>query len=901
MPVIRTDHDLSLPAWGPYSKKYQGVSHIADQSRGLRFDVSIFPGLYRRSVNIPAARWESGCHPWTASPELSYFAYRQEVEWKDRVYVDTSFSRLGDDAVIFACDCVNHTELDQNLTLHLMAYLAFPSVRAYSEEPLRPAEPFLPDGAVWVDAMDYVDLTFAEGRPTDTLVPDAMLRGEVRASGFVGGRALGRRFGATGDRAAYRLHLPEAVADCTLVVRYRNSGGTPATLQLGGAAHGDVELPPTENVSEAQVAVGNLPAGEHRFELTGTGSGTPELDGFLFAPAETIGQASFTTVDWNPQPELISGPSADSLLLRYRHVDQLYGIQWHYEPFEVRQFLCADLDIYMRHRIHDHVRSVLAGPGDGHYTNVFLRPIRLAPGSTRRITGVLCTGSQEAVERQLAEAAKDEAALLAHHESQRAKTVALTPTHAGRRFERSQERMAATTLTNLVFPVYARRRYIKHNTPGRWWDSLYTWDSGFIALGLLQLSERRAAECISAYLTDPDDPHAAFIHHGSPVPVQILVMQEYWNQTHDLEVLRHWYPRLRQYHRFLCGRFGSSTTRTLASGLLRTWDYFYNSGGWDDYPPQVHVHRNALRETVTPVANSAMAIRTAKLLREAAVRTGNEGDVPEYERDVTELSEALQTHAWDEDSGYFGYVVHGPDGRPAEILRHETGANFDMGLDGVYPLVASVCTPEQERRFADYLQDPARLWTEIGISTVDQSAPYYRIDGYWNGAVWMPHQWILWKALLDHGHGDLAFRIAETALQVWQRETDSTYNCYEHFMVQSGRGAGWHQFSGLSSPVLHWYAAYYRTGTLTAGYDTWIDSHRFGDGDRTLEATVHSSGTAPIVIAVLDPTHAYHAAVDGTRVQARERLPGVLEIPLASGHHLRDGSSGIELSVRPSR
>ena len=33
----------------------------------------------------------------------------------------------------------------------------------------------------------------------------------------------------------------------------------------------------------------------------------------------------------------------------------------------------------------------------------------------------------------------------------------------------------------------------------------------------------------------------------------------------------------------------------MKSSLLKTWDYFYNSGGWDDYPPQVHVHRQGLK------------------------------------------------------------------------------------------------------------------------------------------------------------------------------------------------------------------------------------------------------------------------------------------------------------------
>jgi neutral trehalase len=50
------------------------------------------------------------------------------------------------------------------------------------------------------------------------------------------------------------------------------------------------------------------------------------------------------------------------------------------------------------------------------------------------------------------------------------------------------------------------------------------------------------------------------------------------------------------------------------------------------------------------------------------------------------------------------------------------------------------------------------------LSTVGQSAPYFRTDGDWNGSVWMPHQWIIWKTLLDLGQGDFAWQIAHTAL-----------------------------------------------------------------------------------------------------------------------------------------
>jgi len=65
---LEHSHNLRLPAWGPYTKKYTGISHLPDLASGLRFDLSVFPGYYRRQVMVPNAKWESGFHPWEAAP-----------------------------------------------------------------------------------------------------------------------------------------------------------------------------------------------------------------------------------------------------------------------------------------------------------------------------------------------------------------------------------------------------------------------------------------------------------------------------------------------------------------------------------------------------------------------------------------------------------------------------------------------------------------------------------------------------------------------------------------------------------------------------------------------------------------------------------------------------------------
>lgn len=64
------------------------------------------------------------------------------------------------------------------------------------------------------------------------------------------------------------------------------------------------------------------------------------------------------------------------------------------------------------------------------------------------------------------------------------------------------------------------------------------------------------------------------------------------------------------------------------------------------------------------------------------------------------------------------------------------------------------------------------MWSKSGISAVDMSASYYFNDGYWNGNVWMSHQWFLWKTMFDLGEADFAFEIAKRALDMWKAETD---------------------------------------------------------------------------------------------------------------------------------
>lgn len=887
MPFIPKDHDLSLPAWGPYGKQYAGASHIADRARGLRFDLAVFPALYRRRVDVPNVRWESGWHPWDCAPDFSYFSCRHQIVGKDGVYADISYARLpGGSGLLVQCEFVNATDSACPVALHYMASLHAPSPHPYGTEPLRVLAPRLPADALLRHPLDYDELTYAHVSGPEGLVADGLLRGEIRGHDFLDGSALGGRFGRdAGDRVSYAFTLSAPTATTELLIRARaTSGDTGAVFSLNGSADGRVSLP-AGSFDDVRLPLGSLPAGAHTFTLVSHGGSPVEIACLALLPTPSLDVPAFTPSPWDPRPQRLPAPHARSLVLDYAQAGPRYGIAWDGDAFEVRQILHHELDSFLREKAHDHVNETLRGDGAGHYTNIFLRPLTLAPGERKILSGVVCAGDTAAVTATLSTFAAGGFANV--HARMAERRFAFRPSPSGQPHLFSQQRMVATTLSNVVFPVYTQRQFIRHRPPGRWWDSLYTWDSGFIGLGLLEIDPAQAWENLAQYLTEPGNPHAAFIAHGSPVPVQIHLYHELWNRTRDETQLARHYDAVRQYYLYFAGHAPGSTTRNLRSGLLRSWDYFYNSGGWDDYPPQKHVHEHHLGDRVTPVVTTAQAVRCARSLALIARHLGRAADTALYERDITAFSAALETHSWDEASGFYGYVVHDNEGFPSHILRHESGANHNLGLDGLHPLASGVGTPDRERAMLANLFDERRLWTPAGLTAVDLTAPYCRADGYWSGTVWMPHQWFFWKAMFDLGRPDLAFAIASRALEVWRAEVDESRHCFEHFLIETRRGCGWHQFSGLSTPVLAFFAACHCPGRLTTGFDAWVEESTFSADNRAFRGrillTPRPHGLRSVLLC-LDPGTDYRVFWNDRPVVSVVTLqPGLLGIPLPGG------------------
>ena len=898
-----------FPAWGPYGKKYMGISRIADHSfaGGVRFDVTVAPAIFGGDIRVPNTTLPSACHPWRCSKDYSLFTYRHDLEWKDKVYAEVSYVKLTDESTLIRTEIVNNSELMQNCVINFFESIEYPSP-SYCKLSL-------PEKCAYKNAVEYNSYTYAVTRPWDEENADGFKKGEFADNRFVGGFGLGDRAGKwhmphrylppfgceKGDKVSLTIENNVCFENAVLAVRYRTSGieyiqgkmvgvnivpGTEtASFMLNGTTQ--LDFAPSDEPVITCFDLGKI-SGNFDIELEGLGKGGIEFDFFCICEKEDYAdiKAEMTGYDFTPEIKTNKCDSGYITSCEYKDVDGIFYLRTFNDNTRFREIESGALEDCMTARLSnsdvtfDDVTESFTGAfsrkhsDDGFFRNSIIHTIFVQPFSSHVEYAVISKGETEYKTADEYERIYNE---------KLAETPAITLNSEGKKYELSNEILKSTVMVNAVYPIYKHGEYIIHHTPGKRWDCLYTWDSGFIGLGMNDYSETFAEYSLDTYLSDESNPDYAFLHHGSPVPVQMYLYLEMLKRRNDKTKLLEMYPRAKLYYDFLAGKVRGSTTAKLKSGLTTTYDYFYSTSGMDDYPAQVAMMDRNIRDTTAPVISTSQLIRCGKILRMVASKLGIENDVKVYSEDIAKLTEALTKHSWDKDSGYFSYVLHNENYELQGFMVTEDGENLNKGLDGIYPIIAGACNEEQKEAILSHLKSEKEMLSPYGISAVDMTAGYFMVNGYWNGNVWFPHQWFIWKTMLDLGETDFAYTIAKLALDVWKREVDYSYYTFEMVNVVTGRGGWFHNFGGLSTPITMWANAYFKPGTLNTGFDTWVDKVETSDDNQKLCAdfTYFGENEKFTVIATMNENKDYKVYLDGKEIEFSERFKGTLEITLS--------------------
>ena len=901
----------AFPVWGPYGKKYMGISRIADHSfaDGVRFDFTTVPAIFGGDIKVPNVTLPSGCHPWRCSPDYSIFTYRHDLEWKDKVYAEVSYVRINDESTLVRTEFVNNSELTQNCLVNYFSSVEYPYPKYCALS--------LPEKCEYKDALDYVSYNYAITRPWDEQNADGYKKGEFADNNFVGGFGLGDRagkwhmphrylapFGAEkGDNASFVIDCTNDYENAVLAIRYRTSDihyvqGKMVGVNLVNSKNTAsfmlndirVDFAPADDLQIKIVELGKLAKGKFEFTLDALGTGAAEFDFFCIAEKEDADKIKAEMVSYDFMPE-ISTEKCDNgyiSVCKYNDVDGEFTLRTFNDNTRYREIETGALEDCMTARLSnsdvtfDDVTESFTGAfsrkhsDDGFFHNAIVHTLFIEPNTKHVEYAVLSKNETEYASAEYYEKLYEE----------RLKEVGeISLNKDGKKYELSCNILKSTVMVNAVYPIYKHGEYIIHHTPGKRWDCLYTWDSGFIGLGLNDYAPKFSEYSLDLYLSDKDNPDYAFLHHGSPVPVQMYQFLEMMQRRNDKAQMKELYPRLKLYYEFLAGRTNGSTTAKLGSGLTTTYDYFYSTSGMDDYPAQVAMMDRNIRDTTAPVLSSSQLIRCGKILKMVASKLGLSDDVKVYDEDIARVTEALNKYSWDKDSGYYSYVLHDKDYNPTGFMLTEDGENQNKGLDGIYPIIAGVCDEEQKNAILSHLKNEKEMLSPYGISAVDMSAGYFMVNGYWNGNVWFPHQWFIWKSMLDLGETDFAYTISKLALDVWKREVDYSYYTFEMVNVVTGRGGWFHNFGGLSTPITMWANAYYKPGTLNTGFDTWVDKSEFSDDNTRLDVEFTHFGNSKnftFIAAMNDKENKkYNVLLDGKEIAYNERFGGTLEISLS--------------------
>ena len=800
--MIDKEYGIKTGKWGPYNKEFLGVCHIADEHKGATFNVEFFPGIQRQTIMCdPINAVDAGVKMWGANSNLTYFVYRYELEWKDKVYCDIAFNIKDDKNISVQCNFVNNSDFEQSLSLDVCFSLNYPTDYYYYDIVgyKKINEYFIDDSMLYVDAVDYDSISISP-----KIAEDGFYLGEAFVSNSTNkGTAISEKFFGSCDTDFLSYKFQPIKAD-SIGIRYKSLQDAQVIVEVFGHKH-FIKLNKSENYSYFVLNIEKDIIDQVKIYSNGN---SITLDCIIVG--ENVESARFEPFDYDVDA-LISNLDS-GVQIKYKNILHPYYISWDTEPTMQRKYYTDNLSVSLKKDIHNSLFKEIPSARQTFkiYENLHTDCISVAPRSNKIINYFI---SSDKPHNEYFSNCDNVFKISANAESEK--------------YSFSQNMLAYNTLLNVVYPIYNRRNYIIHSTPGRLWNSLYQWDNGFIGLGLATIDFNRAYECLNTYLTPENDIHSPFIYSGTIMPTQVFLYDYLISNFDEKEKLEKLYPLMKSYYMFFSNLKNDSSQ--MKSGLLKCWHLVYNSGGWDDYPPQkaldnrfncIENFDGACPENTTPVITTAVTILIAKILRKIAKLFNKKDDITIFDNDIDYFSKAIQENCYDESSGYFQYLVHDKNGNPKCFFKYDKETLYNSGFDGIYPYISNMTTDEQSLKIIDNIKNG--LMTEYGVSVVDLRAPYYSSKGYWNGNIWFPHQWILWKSLLDHCESELATEIGFKALDVWKKEMDESYRSSENFSIETGRGCGFHQFSGLSTPPLLWYKAYFDEGTINTGFLTTI-------------------------------------------------------------------------------
>jgi len=402
-----------MPKWGPYSKKYSGVSRVTEHEteKGVRFDFISLPAVSNTDAKAPNVTIPVGVHPWDVKSDYSFYSYRQDLEWKDVIYSDVSFTKLSDESVLVRTEIFNNSELMQNCLVNYFSSLQFPFLTSYRVS--------LPNKSLMFDALDYSEFTYKTSRPWDNETMDAMHKGEFFDDRFTSHRGLGDRDDnryilpkyprlgeEKGDKIVYKIKNDLNFSDAALYVRYRTVDNKPSAFTVNGD---NVVFPPAQDMGEITMPIGNVDKGDYTLVLVSEGEGGIEFDFFAICEKDETNKILVEAKKNNFVPDVkardeINGKTVE---IKYEGVEKPFVLRTFNDETRLRSIPSGCLEDVPTPRISqpdksfDNMMETFSGEfswkhsDEGYYQNTLVHTLYIEPGKSHTEYAVISYGGAE--------------------------------------------------------------------------------------------------------------------------------------------------------------------------------------------------------------------------------------------------------------------------------------------------------------------------------------------------------------------------------------------------------------------------------------------------------------------------------------------------------------------------
>lgn len=296
-----------FPLWGPYSKKYAGISKITNHSgqSGSRFDFLTAPAIMGLDIKVPNVTLPSAYHPWLSSKNYSFYSFRHDLEWKDVIYADVSYTKLSDESTLVRTEIVNNGDIVKNFVVNYFASIEFP-FDSYTEA-------VFPQKCDMLKASQYSSYNYAITRPWDEQNADGRKKGVFLDNRFLYGEGLGDRAekwhmphkvlrpfgGEKGDSATFSFKLKHKYKNAVLTIRYRTSDIEYIQGKMTGVSYINskntaefllsgkkIALSACDDLNLFTLDLGEINTDEFKFNLVSCGTGAAEFDFFAICEKE---------------------------------------------------------------------------------------------------------------------------------------------------------------------------------------------------------------------------------------------------------------------------------------------------------------------------------------------------------------------------------------------------------------------------------------------------------------------------------------------------------------------------------------------------------------------------------------------------------------------------------------